>query len=97
MARSLEPQPVAEVSERSITDNLAFVPTRSRRVRQVAADHFVVEGDGERMNPTDQGRVYDALKGVRKYRAVHRNPDDSHTFYVIVKKATVEVKVTRGY
>jgi len=39
------------------------------------------------MNPTEQGRVYDDLKGVRKYRAVHRNPDGSTEFYVIVKKA----------
>ena len=99
MARSLEPQPVAEVSEWSITDNLAFVPTSPCRVRQVAADHFVVEGkDGQRMNPTEQGKVYNALKGVRKYRAVHRNPDGSTEFYVIVKKAqpvTVAEEVIR--
>ena len=99
MARSLKPQLVAEVSERSITDNLAFVPTRSRRVRQVAADHFVVEGkDGQRMNPTEQGKVYNALTGVRKYRAAHRNPDGSAEFYVIVKKAqpgTVAEEVIR--
>ena len=89
MARELTPAPTpipqpVDVTPEAIGTQIERVATVNRRVRRVEADHVVVEGDGVRMNPEDQGKVYDALTGVRKYRAYD---PITKSFHVIVKKA----------
>ena len=86
---------VSSVTVKTVSDQLAAVKTCSRKVELVKG-RVTVKGDGGRMNPRDQRMVYDALKGVRKYRSYDRT---GKSFYVDVRPlplVEIEAEVTDG-